>query len=81
MPPISCTECLQAMSRGKSDLLARIACANCQQARADLAQAHKSLHEITSGGMFGVRCSMCGKWFLRRNGLASHWRTHALPVE
>jgi len=76
----SCEQCLQAMSRGKSETLARIACANCQQAREDLAQGHGNLHELTSRSVLGSRCSHCGKWFLTKNALATHLRTHLSPI-
>jgi hypothetical protein len=80
MQPKTCLECLQAMSRGKSDLLARIACANCKQALEDIAEAHQNLHEMASKTVVGVRCSFCGKWFLTRNALSNHRRIHMLPV-
>ena len=67
MQSTTCAECLRAMSRGKSELLARIACANCQQAKADLEHAH-DLCEIPSGSVLGSRCSLCGKWFLTKTG-------------
>lgn len=76
----SCAECLQAMSLGKSELLARIACANCQQAQEDLAAAHHRVQEFASRSVVGVRCSMCGKWFLTKNALATHRRTHMVPL-
>jgi len=76
----SCAECLQAMSRGKSDLLARIACANCRQALEDLAHANYDLHELASRTVVGVRCSLCGKWFMTKNALSTHRRTHIVPV-
>jgi hypothetical protein len=75
-----CAECLQAMSRGKSELLARIACANCQQAQEDLARAQGNVHELRSRSVFGSRCSHCGKWFLTKNALAAHRRSHFTPI-
>jgi len=76
----SCAECLQAMSLGKSELLARIACANCKQAQEDLAAAHPRVHEFASRSVVGVRCPTCGKWFLRKNALATHRRRHMMPL-
>jgi RNase P subunit RPR2 len=76
MQSISCAECLKAMARGKSELLVRIACANCQQAQEDLLEAENRLREI-SRPFFGVRCLECGKWCLTNNALASHRRAHA----
>lgn len=75
-----CAQCLQAMSRGKSDTLARIACANCQQAQEDLAQAQGNVRELTSRSVLGSRCAQCGKWFLTKNALATHRRRHLSPV-
>jgi hypothetical protein len=71
---------LQAMSRGKSALLARIACANCQQAQEDLAQAHRDPLELSPRSVLGIRCSLCGKWFLTKSALSNHRRTHFSPV-
>jgi hypothetical protein len=76
----SCAECLQAMSRGKSGPLVRIACANCQQAQEDLAQADQDLLELAPRSVLGSRCSVCGKWFLTKNALATHRRSHLSPI-
>jgi len=76
----SCAECLQAMSRGKSDLLVRIACANCRQAQEDLAQAQSNVHDLTSRSVLGSRCSLCGKWCLTKSALATHRRSHVSPI-
>jgi hypothetical protein len=76
----TCAECLQAMARGKSELLARIACANCQQAQEDLAVATNSLEQVSSRRVFGMRCSQCGKWCFTKSALAMHQRAHAAPI-
>jgi phage FluMu protein Com len=78
MQSISCAECLRAMARGRSELLVRIACANCQQALEDLAQAARTLPELSSRTVLGVRCMQCGKWCLTRNSLATHRRSHVI---
>lgn len=78
MQSTSCAECLKAMTRGKSELLVRIACANCQQAQEDLAQAARTLPELSSRTVLGVRCLQCGKWCLTRNSLAIHQRSHGI---
>jgi hypothetical protein len=76
----ACAECLQAMARGKSELLARIACANCEQAQADLAQAASSLEHLSSRRILGARCSQCGKWCFTKWSLATHRRGHRVPI-
>lgn len=73
----SCAECLKAMARSKSELLVRIACANCQQAQEDLAQAN-TLRELSSRTVLGVRCLQCGKWCLTKSALPTHQRAHAV---
>jgi hypothetical protein len=78
MQSISCAECLKAMAQGKSELLARIACANCQQAKEDSAQAARILQELSSRTVVGVRCLQCGKWCLTKNSLATHQRSHVI---
>ena len=72
----SCAECLKAMASGKSELLARIACANCQQAQQDLAHAAKSVQKLPSRTVLGVRCLQCGKWCLTKGALATHQGTY-----
>jgi len=78
MQSISCSECLKAMARGRSELLVRIACANCQQAQEDLAQAAMSLEEFSSRTVLGMRCLQCGKWCLTRSALVTHQRCHMI---
>ncbi len=74
----SCAECLKAMAPGKSELLVRIACANCQQAQQDLAHAANRLQELSSRTVLGARCLQCGKWCLTKGALATHRRTHTI---
>jgi phage FluMu protein Com len=77
MQSISCSECLKAMARGRSELLVRIACANCQQAQEDLAQA-KTLVELSPRTVLGMRCPQCGKWCLTKNALVTHQGRHMI---
>jgi hypothetical protein len=76
----TCAECLQAMAQVKNDFLARIACANCQQAQADLDQVVGSVPQSSARSLFGTRCSQCGKWCLTRSALATHLRGHVVSL-
>jgi hypothetical protein len=75
----SCAECLTDMARVKSELLVRVACANCRQAEEDLAVTTRPLHDMSSS-TFGVRCSQCGKWCWTKSALATHRRGHTTPM-
>lgn len=79
MQSSSCAECLKEMARGKSELLVRIACANCQHAQDELAKDAHTLRELSSRTILGVRCSQCGKWCLTSSSLATHRRAHTVP--
>jgi hypothetical protein len=76
----TCAECLQAMGQVKSELLARIACANCQQAQADLDQGAGSVPQSSARSLFGTRCSQCGKWCLTKSALVTHLRGHVVSL-
>jgi hypothetical protein len=73
----SCAECLADMARGKSEMLVRVACANCRQAEEDIAMTLK--HDMSSSS-FGIRCSQCGKWCWTKSALATHRRAHATSI-
>jgi len=67
-----CAECIAAMERVKGELLARIACANCQhcqKAQDDVAQRQR---ELAGVWLLGVRCPQCGKRCWTKHGLAIH---------
>jgi hypothetical protein len=76
----SCAECLKLMARSKSEILARIACANCHQAEADLSQVTKTVRDLSCQTVLGVRCLHCGKWCLTKSALATHQRRHVISI-
>ncbi len=74
--PMECADCLQSMTQVKSELLIRIACANCLQAREDLAGKSALQHKRSSHSRFAFRCPECGKWCWSRNAVIVHRQSH-----
>ena len=78
MPNGSCAECLDSMAKVKGESLARVACANCQQAQHDLSEPMSPLHERSSRRVLGIRCSLCGKWCWTKKSLFEHHQVHQI---
>jgi hypothetical protein len=57
----SCAECIAAMERVKGELLARLACANCQHAQKAQEDAAQRQRELAGRRVLGVRCFQGGK--------------------
>ena len=72
----SCDECIAAMALVKGELLARIACANCQQAKEALSEATEQQGKLIKRRRLGLRCVLCGKWCWTTTGLAVHLHGH-----
>src|SRR5580704_1083152 len=57
----SCAECIAAMERVRGELLARLACANCQHCQKAPEDVAQRPQELAGCRLLGVRCSQCGK--------------------
>ena len=68
----SCAECIAAMERVRGELLARLACANCQHCQKAPEDVAQRPQELAGCRLLGVRCSQCGKWCWTKHGLATH---------
>ncbi len=73
---VSCPDCLESMIRAKGEVLARLACANCQFAENQPPSSEKLIRQPMLGMGWIVQCPDCGKWCWSRNSLALHRQLH-----